>query len=82
MEKFMCECCGLNPAEIKDYRGNEATGNLDKFYVCRNCFNLNNYWFYRLMRAKDKKRIIRQILVGGDWREWLISGDHEAEGRA
>jgi len=72
---YKCDCCGLNVAEVKDYRENPANNDLDKFYVCRNCFYLDNYWFYRLLNAKDKKRIIRKILEGDDWRKWLIDID-------
>jgi hypothetical protein len=74
--KVMCECCGLNPREVRDYRRDEVTGAINKFLVCRNCFNLNDYWFYKLMRAKEgrgKKRVVRQILSGDDWKKWLIT---------
>jgi len=69
----LCECCGLNKAEVKDYRGDEVTGDINEYYVCENCFHLNNYWFNRLRRVKNKKRIIKLILGGGDWKEWLIT---------
>ena len=69
---YKCDCCRLNPAEVKDCRENPATGDLDKFYVCRNCLHLNDYWFYKLLEAEDKKHTIQQILGGRSWEEWLL----------
>jgi len=70
----LCECCGVNGVEVKDYREDERTGNIDKFLVCRNCMNLNNYWFYKLLDTETllgKKRIIGRI-VEGNWKEWRV----------
>ena len=71
--KIMCECCGINEAQVKDYRVNEETGEIGKYFVCINCMSLNNYWFYKLLNAKPngKKRIIRRI-TGENWRKYLI----------
>jgi len=74
--EYVCECCGLNEAQVKDYREDERTGTLEEYFVCYNCMNLNNYWFYKLMETETiigKKRIISQI-VGekGGWRKYLI----------
>jgi len=76
MSESICECCELNRIEVRDYRDLSDQG-LDifaEFYVCRNCFHLNNFWFLKLMNAKGrgKKRVINRILEGDDWRKWLI----------
>ena len=68
-----CECCTINKTQIKDYREDERTGNLDKYFVCFNCMNLNNYWFFRLLGTPTltgKKRIIKKIIEDG-WRKYL-----------
>lgn len=74
MEKIMCECCGVNEAQVKDYRTNEETGELEKYWVCVNCMQLNDYWFYKLLNTPTllgKKRVISKI-VEGKWKKYLL----------
>jgi hypothetical protein len=76
----MCECCGLNPVQVKDYRDFADQGwcpdeSFQDFFVCYNCMSLNNYYFLKLLNAKfpiGKKRVIAKILDGKSWEKWLL----------
>jgi hypothetical protein len=73
LEKIMCECCGINEAQGKDYRTNEVTGDVEKYWVCTNCVQLNDYWFYKFLNTPTplgKKRVIGE---GVDMLEGLKS---------
>ncbi len=66
-----CEICHLNDAQVKDYR---QTGLVySKYWVCPNCFVLNDDWFFKLKYASDreKRKIISEI-VEGDWKDYII----------
>ena len=65
-----CEICLVNNMEIKDYRLRQGT--YTKYYVCRNCFMLNDEDFFKLKNVKgDRKKTIMEI-TGRDWKEYLV----------
>lgn len=70
-----CQVCGINNAQVKDYRN---TGTIyNKYVVCSNCFTLNDKWFFKLNCAKEgvsKRRVMAQI-TGGTWKDYLIDDD-------
>lgn len=68
-----CEVCGINVAQVKDYRNTETGYN--KYLVCPSCFMLNDFWFFKLRYAKEgvsKKRIMSRI-TDGTWKDYLIN---------
>jgi len=65
-----CEVCLINNAEVKDYRLRQ--GVYAKYYVCRNCFMLNDEDFFKLKYAKGDKRTVTMKITGRDWKEYLI----------
>ena len=76
----LCECCRINKARIKDYRGLDTgeTYDIHKFLVCRLCFNLNDDDFFRLLWTKDtneRKEIIREIVEKWKLREYYDDED-------
>lgn len=46
--KIKCECCRRKIATIKDYREGDL-GNINKMFVCNECFGLNAVDFYKKM---------------------------------
>jgi C4-type Zn-finger protein len=77
-ERMKCEVCGLNYAAYKDYRTDPYTGDIAKHYVCANCFFLADFWYWKLLESKDKKRAVREI-TGKGWKSWIISALTGAE---
>lgn len=68
----ICECCGINKVSIRDIR---STHNTEDFYVCVNCFNLNDYSFFELYHAvknTENHRDIIESIIDGHWAEWII----------
>ena len=61
-----CENCGKYKAEVKDFRWHKGYENT--VYVCRYCFNLNDFWFEEVRRRElDPKKVLE-----GDILEELI----------
>ena len=46
---MLCECCKKKEAIVKDFRLTES-GNYKKFFVCRDCFNLEDKIFFRKLK--------------------------------
>lgn len=71
-----CEVCEVNIAVVKDYRifDDDESRNVQKYFVCANCFNLNNHWFTKLMNAKEGKgkKIIMAKIVEGSWEDYIL----------
>jgi len=71
--EIKCEICCINKVQVKDYRNTDE--GYCKYFVCPNCFMLNDRWFFRLRHAKEgigKKRIISKI-IEGTWKDYLIT---------
>ncbi|GAB4290582.1 MAG: hypothetical protein Kow0090_03740 [Myxococcota bacterium] len=69
-----CEVCDINEVRVKDYRRSGVTRDYCEYFVCPNCFWLNDYWFFKLKNAKEgigKKRIISRI-TEENWKEYLV----------
>ena len=58
---IMCQCCGINPAVIKDYRG-DGHGGIDKLHVCPMCLWLEDKHFHGLRNSKNRKAYIYKVL--------------------
>jgi len=42
-----CDSCRKRKATRKDYRTDPETGTTGKYLVCDECFNLNDYHFFK-----------------------------------
>lgn len=55
-----CGCCERDTEVIiKDYR-TDSNGNGLQFFVCPNCLCLDNHWFFKLLKSKDKEKLIKE----------------------
>ena len=70
-DKF-CEVCTVNVAmtkENREFRNVDNAPEEKEFIVCAKCSRLNNFWFLRIWRAKDKEAAICELLEGS-WERW------------
>jgi len=57
-----CWNCGKHPISVKDYRADEQD-NINKTFVCKYCFNLNDKWYDRVARDKlDPKKVLQEAV--------------------
>jgi hypothetical protein len=79
-EVVLCECCKINKARIKDYRGIDTgeTYDIQKFLVCRLCFNLRDEDFFKLLEAEndeERRELIREIVDAWELRGYRDEKD-------
>ena len=48
MTIVLCDCCRKEIATLKDWRETECD-NITKFFVCKNCINLTDKYFFKKM---------------------------------
>ena len=72
---YKCDCCGINTATFKDFRDYPSGSHSIQPWVCIQCLNLNDYWFFKLYRAEqgeEKNKIIEHLLTETGLEEWPI----------
>lgn len=70
-EKY-CEVCTINVAmcrEVREFRNLKQAPEAHEFAVCNKCSRLNNFWFDRILRAKNKQEALEELLEG-TWERW------------
>lgn len=50
---MLCECCKKEDAVLKDFR-EDLFGWFNKFYVCKECFNLEDIYFLKKIKTNNK----------------------------
>lgn len=71
--KSVCDLCTLNPVRgqtQRDFR-NHGEPLVGTYSVCGKCSRLNNFWFLRLMKAPDKRKVLGELMEG-DWTDWAV----------
>jgi hypothetical protein len=67
-----CDVCTINAAmchEVRDFRNLKNAPEEREFLVCHKCSRLNNFWFDRILRAKNKQEALEELLEG-TWDRW------------
>lgn len=77
MGERYCDVCTINAAmqlDCREFRNIENAPQEREFHVCAKCGRLNNFWFSRIYRAKNKQKAIEELLEGS-WAGWTAHDD-------
>jgi protein-arginine kinase activator protein McsA len=79
-----CDVCTINAAmvhEIREFRNLKNAPEAREFLVCNKCSRLNNFWFDRILRAKNKQEALEELLEG-TWDRWTTNENPKNGGDA